>query len=110
MKKLKLTKEIQSALTRVKGTVIRSKSMAELTWFRVGGQAPVIFQPANEEDLINFMKQIPKETPIFTLGFGSNLLVREGGPGGIVIRLSSKGFASINRRGKKQSSSRNCST
>ena len=102
MKKNELTEEIQSALMSVEGSVIRDKSMAELTWFRVGGQAPVIFQPANEEDLINFMKQIPKEIPIFTLGFGSNILVREGGPSGIVIRLSGKGFASIKEEGKNR--------
>ena len=102
MKKFELTEEIQNTLKNVEGQVIRGKSMSELTWFRVGGEASVIFQPADESDLRNFLKLLPHNIPIFTLGFGSNLLVREGGPSGIVIRLSGKGFGSITAEGNSR--------
>ena len=95
MKTFELTEDIQNILKKVEGQVMRDKSMSELTWFRVGGQAKVLFQPADEQDLIRFLRQVPKKIPIFTLGLGSNILVREGGPCGIVIRLSGKGFGSI---------------
>ncbi len=68
--------------------------MAEITWFRVGGPAEVLFAPADEADLAYVLKAIPPDIPVFTLGLGSNLLVRDGGIPGIVVRLG-RGFGQI---------------
>jgi UDP-N-acetylmuramate dehydrogenase len=66
--------------------------MEKITWFRAGGPADALFQPADEEDLAAFLKAVPVEIPIMVVGIGSNLLVREGGIRGFVVRLSAKGF------------------
>jgi UDP-N-acetylmuramate dehydrogenase len=66
--------------------------MEKITWFRAGGPADALFQPADEEDLAVFLKAVPVEIPIMVVGIGSNLLVREGGIRGFVVRLSAKGF------------------
>jgi UDP-N-acetylmuramate dehydrogenase len=65
-----------------------------MTWFRVGGPAEVLFRPADEEDLAAFLAALPEDVPVTVLGVGSNLLVRDGGIAGIVIRLG-RGFAEI---------------
>jgi len=69
--------------------------MAKITWFQVGGPADILFQPADEDDLAQFLKQLPAEIPVMVVGVGSNLLVREGGIEGVVIRLSARGFGQI---------------
>ena len=68
--------------------------MDKITWFRAGGLAEALYQPADEEDLAAFLKAIPadEDIPLTIVGIGSNLLVREGGIPGFVIRLSAKGF------------------
>src|SRR6186997_1053576 len=66
--------------------------MDKITWFRAGGLAEALFQPADEEDLAAFLKAVPEEIPLTIVGVGSNLLVRDGGIPGFVIRLSAKGF------------------
>jgi UDP-N-acetylmuramate dehydrogenase len=63
-----------------------------LTWFRVGGPAQVLFTPADEDDLAYFLKSLPGELPVTVVGVGSNLIVRDGGVLGVVIRLSPRGF------------------
>jgi UDP-N-acetylmuramate dehydrogenase len=65
-----------------------------MTWFRVGGPAEVLFRPADEADLAEFLKGLPAETPVTVLGVGSNLLVRDGGISGVTIRLG-RGFAEV---------------
>src|SRR5690606_23862886 len=67
----------------------------KITWFRAGGPAQVLFQPADEEDLSAFLKAVPEEIPILVVGIGSNLLVRDGGVPGFVVRLSAKGFGEV---------------
>jgi len=69
--------------------------MDKITWFRAGGPAQVLFQPADEEDLSEFLKAVPEEIPLLVVGIGSNLLVRDGGIPGFVVRLSAKGFGSV---------------
>ena len=69
-----------------------NQSLAELTWFRVGGPAQVLFAPADEDDLAYFLKNLPKEFAVYVVGVGSNLIVRDGGLPGVVIRLSPRGF------------------
>ncbi len=79
----------------IKGRITADASMAKITWFRVGGPAELLFQPADEDDLAAFMKLLPGDVPVTIVGIGSNLLVRDGGIDGVVIRLSAKGFGSI---------------
>jgi UDP-N-acetylmuramate dehydrogenase len=68
--------------------------MAELTWLRVGGPADWLFQPADEEDLAEFLAGLPADVPVLPMGVGSNLIVRDGGIAGVVIRLG-RGFNGI---------------
>ncbi len=66
--------------------------MDKITWFRAGGLAAALFQPADEDDLAAFLRAVPEDIPLTIVGVGSNLLVRDGGIPGFVIRLSAKGF------------------
>ena len=88
----KLLAELGDRLSGLRGPVTPNAPMDKITWFRAGGQAEVLFQPADEEDLGSFLKAIPDDIPVMVVGVGSNLLVREGGIAGFVIRLSAKGF------------------
>lgn len=81
-------------LSGIRGRLTPDAAMAKLTWFQVGGPADLFFQPADEEDLALFLERLPEEIPVLTVGVGSNLLVRDGGIEGVVIRLSAKGFGS----------------
>ncbi|MBV1887310.1 MAG: UDP-N-acetylmuramate dehydrogenase [Parvibaculaceae bacterium] len=74
-------------LPKVRGGLTADASMASLTWFRVGGPADVLFRPADVEDLSAFLSECPLDVPITVVGVGSNLLVRDGGLRGVVIRL-----------------------
>jgi UDP-N-acetylmuramate dehydrogenase len=79
----------------VRGRLTPNQLLSEITWFRVGGPAQLLFQPADEEDLAFFLKNLPPEINVTTLGLGSNLLIRDGGLDGVVIRLSARGFGQI---------------
>ena len=79
-------------LKDIRGRITPNAEMDKITWFRAGGPAEALFQPADEEDLAAFLKAVPEDIPITIVGIGSNLLVREGGIPGFVIRLSAKGF------------------
>jgi UDP-N-acetylmuramate dehydrogenase len=68
--------------------------MADLTWLRVGGPADWFFQPADEDDLVGFLAELDPAVPVFPVGVGSNLIVRDGGIEGVVIRLG-RGFNAI---------------
>ncbi|MEI7599035.1 MAG: UDP-N-acetylmuramate dehydrogenase [Aestuariivirga sp.] len=81
-------------LPQMRGRLEANAPLADLTWFRAGGPAEVLFTPADEVDLAAFLKDTPKDVPIYVIGVGSNLLVRDGGVPGVVIRLG-KGFAEI---------------
>jgi UDP-N-acetylmuramate dehydrogenase len=74
-------------LPAVRGRLEANAPLADLTWFRVGGPAEVLFQPADEADLGAFLKGTPTDIPVYVVGVGSNLLVRDGGMPGVVIRL-----------------------
>jgi UDP-N-acetylmuramate dehydrogenase len=76
----------------LRGRLLANESLAPLTWFRVGGPAQVLFTPADEDDLAYFLKSLPGELPVTVVGVGSNLIVRDGGVLGVVIRLSPRGF------------------
>lgn len=76
----------------IRGRLKPNAPMEKITWFRTGGPAELLFQPADEDDLVAFLKVLPEEVPVTVVGVGSNLLVRDGGVPGVVIRLSAKGF------------------
>ncbi len=78
----------------VRGRYVENAAMSAITWFRVGGPADVLFTPADEDDLIHFLAETPDEIPVYPVGVGSNLLVRDGGVRGVVIRLGAP-FAKI---------------
>lgn len=89
-----------SALTPdLRGKLLAGQALADLAWFRVGGPAEVLFSPADEDDLAYFLARLPAETPLYPIGLGSNLLVRDGGMAGVVVRLG-KSFAKIERVGE----------
>jgi UDP-N-acetylmuramate dehydrogenase len=81
-------------LPRVRGRLTANAPIGPLTWFRVGGPAEVLFRPADADDLAAFLKELPREVPVTVIGVGSNLLVRDGGIRGVVVRLG-RGFAAV---------------
>ncbi|MFC3053037.1 UDP-N-acetylmuramate dehydrogenase [Kordiimonas pumila] len=85
-------------LPHVRGRIVENASLARLSWFRTGGPAQVLFEPADEADLVAFLRRIPGFIPLTVIGVGSNLLVRDGGVSGVVIRLG-RAFADIRIRG-----------
>jgi UDP-N-acetylmuramate dehydrogenase len=80
----------------VRGRLTANAPIGPLTWFRVGGPAEMLFRPADEADLSDFLSALPADIPVTVIGVGSNLLVRDGGIPGITIRLG-RGFAAIDR-------------
>lgn len=90
-----LVPELQPWIKEVRGKLVANQPLSEITWFRVGGPAQLFFQPADEQDLAFFLKNLPKDIKVTVIGLGSNLLIRDGGLDGVVIRLSAKGFGSV---------------
>ncbi len=82
-------------LPSVRGKLLLDEPLAPFTWFRVGGPADVLFLPADEADLGAFLSQLGPEIPRTVLGVGSNVIVRDGGIEGVVIRLAGRTFAEI---------------
>ncbi|WP_332716442.1 UDP-N-acetylmuramate dehydrogenase [Pelagibacterium mangrovi] len=76
----------------VRGTLIANHPLAKVSWFRVGGPAQLYFEPADEADLALFLKNLPAEIMVTVIGLGSNLLIRDGGIDGVVIKLPAKAF------------------
>ena len=94
-----ITPELKSVMPEVRGRLLANQSLAELTWFRVGGPAQVLFTPSDEDDLAYFLTHLPGELPVHVVGVGSNLIVRDGGISGVVIRLSPRGFGETGAQG-----------
>ncbi len=92
-----LPKWASTAATAVRGRLIPDAHLGGLTWFQAGGNAELLFQPADEDDLAAFLSALPAEIPVLVVGVGSNMLIRDGGVGGVVIRLSAKGFGGLAR-------------
>ncbi len=78
----------------IRGSITKDKNLSQITWLRVGGPADLFFMPEDTKDLIGFLKVLPNDIDVFPIGVGSNLLVRDGGIRGAVIRLGS-GFKNI---------------
>ena len=87
-------------LPDARGTLTPDRSLADLTWLRVGGPADWLFQPADEADLAGFLGALDSDTPVFPMGVGSNLIVRDGGIRAVVIRLG-RGFNAISVQGNR---------
>ncbi len=81
--------------SKIRGRLTPNQLLSEITWFRVGGPAQLFFQPADEEDLSFFLSNLPDDIRVTTIGLGSNLLIRDGGLNGVVIRLSARGFGDV---------------
>lgn len=94
-----ITPDLKAAMPELRGRLLANQSLAELTWFRVGGPAQLLFTPSDEDDLAYFLKSLPKELPLYVVGVGSNLIVRDGGMPGVVIRLSPRAFGETSADG-----------
>jgi UDP-N-acetylmuramate dehydrogenase len=81
------TTDLREKMPDLRGRLTANAPMADITWFRAGGPAEVLFSPADEADLAYFIAHKPQDLPVFVIGLGSNLLVRDGGVPGVVIRL-----------------------
>ncbi len=82
-------------LPACRGRLLFDEPLAPFTWLRVGGAAQALFLPADEDDLAAFLQRLPVEAPVTVLGVGSNVLVRDGGVAGVVIRLPGKTFGEV---------------
>lgn len=89
-----MIEDLRARLPRLRGKLLANQSLAELTWFRVGGAAQILFVPEDEDDLAYFLAGLPEQTPVTVVGLGSNLIVRDAGVPGVVIRLG-RGFGEI---------------
>lgn len=94
-----ITPDLKAAMPRLRGRLLANQSLAELTWFRVGGPAQVLFTPSDADDLAYFLERLPGEWPVYVVGVGSNVIVRDGGLPGVVIRLSPRGFGETSAQG-----------
>jgi UDP-N-acetylmuramate dehydrogenase len=89
-----IASDLKSRASKLRGRLLPNQSLAELTWFRVGGPAQVLFMPEDEADLAYFLGVLPPEIPVTAIGLGSNLIVRDGGIPGVVVRLG-RGFNEV---------------
>ena len=89
-----ITPELKASMPELRGRLVANQPLKDFTWFRVGGPAQVLFMPEDEADLAYFLRQLPAEVPVCVVGLGSNLIVRDGGVPGVVIRLG-RGFSAI---------------
>jgi UDP-N-acetylmuramate dehydrogenase len=94
-----ITPDLKAAMPELRGRLLANQSLAELTWFRVGGPAQVLFTPADADDLGYFLAHLPSELAVHVVGVGSNLIVRDGGMPGVVIRLGPRGFGEASAEG-----------
>ena len=91
---------LKAKMPELRGRLLANQSLAELTWFRVGGVAQAFFMPESEDDLAYFLSHLPADTPVHVVGLGSNLIVRDGGVPGVTIRLG-RGFNEITVEGTR---------
>jgi UDP-N-acetylmuramate dehydrogenase len=89
-----ITPDLRARMPDLRGALDANAPTAPLSWFRTGGPAQVLFTPADANDLAYFLGQLDTSIPIFVVGLGSNLLVRDGGMPGVIIRLG-KAFAEV---------------
>ena len=98
----RLLAELGDGIKDIRGRLTPDAPMDRVTWFRAGGLAELMFQPHDVEDLQAFLKVLPEDVPLTVVGVGSNLLVRDGGIKGVVLRLSAKGFGDVELAGENR--------
>lgn len=86
--------DLKARLGELRGRLLANEPLAEVTWFRVGGPAQALFMPADEADLAYVLSRLPADMPVTVIGLGSNLIVRDGGVAGVVVRLG-RGFSAL---------------
>ena len=86
--------DLKRLMPELRGRLMANQPLADLTWFRVGGPAQALFMPEGEDDLAYFLAHLPTNIPVTVIGLGSNLIVRDGGVPGVVIRLG-RGFNDV---------------
>ena len=87
------------SLPEVRGKLLRNEPLGPYTWFRVGGNADALFIPADADDLADFLKGLDPAVPVQVLGVGSNVIVRDGGVEGVVVRLAGRPFGGVTVEG-----------
>lgn len=92
--------ELKTRMPELRGRLLANQALGEFTWFRVGGPAQVFFIPEDENDLAYFLRNLQAEIPLTVIGAGSNLIVRDGGVPGVVIRLG-RGFNEVKIDGQR---------
>jgi UDP-N-acetylmuramate dehydrogenase len=97
---LDIVPDLKEKLPKLRGRLLPNEPLAPLTWFRVGGPAQVLFMPEDEADLAYVLSELPSDVPVTVVGLGSNLIVRDGGVPGVVIRLG-RGFSDIKVEGER---------
>lgn len=90
----------RDTLPTVRGKLLLNEPIGPYTWFRVGGAADALFIPADADDLADFLKGLDPAVPVTVLGVGSNVIVRDGGVEGVVIRLAGRSWAQITTDGE----------
>ena len=86
--------DLKARMPELRGRLLANQPLGEFTWFRVGGPAQAFFMPEDETDLAYFLRNLQPEIPVTVIGAGSNLIVRDGGVAGVVIRLG-RGFNEV---------------
>src|SRR5947209_1936585 len=95
-----ITPELKASMPELRGRLVANQPLKDFTWFRVGGPAQILFMPEDEADLAYVLERLPSEVPVMAVGLGSNLIVRDGGVRGVVVRLG-RGFAGIAAEGDR---------
>ncbi len=98
----KLLATLGEGVKNLRGRLTPDAPMDRVTWFQAGGLAELMFQPHDVDDLVTFLQLLPEDVPLTVVGVGSNLLVRDGGIRGVVLRLSAKGFGSLDMVGENR--------
>jgi len=96
-----LLERLGAALSGFRGSLQPDQPLAPVVWFRAGGPAEVLAMPADEADLALLMRAVPADVPVTVIGLGSNMLIRDGGVPGVVVRLSARGFGKVSVEGNR---------
>jgi UDP-N-acetylmuramate dehydrogenase len=96
-----LLAKLKDRLAGFRGSLQAEQPLGPIVWFRAGGPAEILAMPADAEDLALLMRALPDEVPVTIIGLGSNLLIRDGGVPGVVVRLSARGFGKVEVEGTR---------
>ena len=90
-----ITADLKARMPELRGRLLANEPLAPMTWLRVGGPAQVLFTPADTQDLAYFLKHLPLDIPVTVIGLASNMIIRDGGIPGVVIRFAPRAFGQI---------------